>query len=122
MASGPEVIAKLCSTQLSMKFITLIKLKCRKINTFFAFKLTDIIFIMLVNVKVPTIVGILTLMSMINFMLHLGEHEKSCIISGPDCLCDVHAQVISGQCPIIPGYLVSAQLSLGMHLWEITLS
>ena len=67
---------------------------------------------MLINVKVPTIVGILTLMSMINFMLHLGEHEESCIISGPDCLGDVHAQVISGQSPIIPG----------VGVWEITLS
>ena len=52
---------------------------------FFAFKLTDIIFIMLINVKVPTIVGILTLLSMINFMLHLGEHEKSCIILHTFC-------------------------------------
>ena len=32
---------------------------------------------MLINVKMPTIVGILTFMSMINFMLSSVEHEKS---------------------------------------------
>ena len=31
-----------------------------KIKTFPAFKLSDVIFIMLINVKMPTIVGILT--------------------------------------------------------------
>ena len=31
---------------------------------------------MLINVKMPTIVGILTFMSMINFMLSSVEHEK----------------------------------------------
>ena len=35
---------------------------------FLAFKLSDVAFIMLMNVKMPTIVGILTFMSMINFM------------------------------------------------------
>ena len=38
---------------------------------------------MLINVKMPTIVGILTLMSMINFVLSRVEHEKSFITSGP---------------------------------------
>ena len=37
---------------------------------------------MLINVKMPTIVGILTFMSMINFMLSGVEHKKSFIISG----------------------------------------
>ena len=37
---------------------------------------------MLINVKMPTIVGILTFMSRINFMLSLVEHEKSFITSG----------------------------------------
>ena len=37
---------------------------------------------MLINVKMPTIVGILTFMSMINFMLCWVEHEKSFITSG----------------------------------------
>ena len=37
---------------------------------FLAFKLSDVVFVMLVNVKMPTNtnVGILTLMSMMNFM------------------------------------------------------
>ena len=38
----------------------------------------------LINVKMPTIVGILTLMSRKNFMLSCVEHEKSFITSGPD--------------------------------------
>ena len=36
---------------------------------FLALSLSDVIFIMLINVKMRTIVGILTFMSMINFML-----------------------------------------------------
>ena len=54
-----------------------------KINTFLAYA----VFIMLTNVKMPTIVGILTFMSMINFMLIEVEHGKSFITSGPDCIC-----------------------------------
>ena len=34
-----------------------------KVKTFLAFKLSDVVFIMLINVKMPTIVGILTFMS-----------------------------------------------------------
>ena len=39
---------------------------------------------MLINVKMPTIVGILTFMIMINFMLSWVEHVKSFITSEPD--------------------------------------
>ena len=66
-SSGPEV-KKLfsCSTQLSTKFQLLIKLKYwQRI----ALSLSDVVFIMLIHVKMPTIVGILTFMSRINFML-----------------------------------------------------
>ena len=38
---------------------------------------------MFINVKMPTIVGILTFMSRKNFMLNSVEHEKSFITSGP---------------------------------------
>ena len=38
--------------------------------------LSDVVFIALINVKMPTIVGILTFMSRINFMISLVEHEK----------------------------------------------
>ena len=37
---------------------------------------------MLINVKMPTIVGILTFMSRINFLLSRVEHEKSFITLG----------------------------------------
>ena len=37
-------------------------------DNFFALKLLDIVFILLINVKMPTTVGILTFMSRINFM------------------------------------------------------
>ena len=40
-------------------------------------------FVLLINVKMPTIVGILTFMSRKNFMLKRVEHEKSFITSGP---------------------------------------
>ena len=41
------------------------------------------LFFPLINVKMPTIVGILTFMSRKNFMLSRVEHEKSFITSGP---------------------------------------
>ena len=40
-----------------------------------ALSLSDVIFIMLINVKMTTIVGILTFMSTINFELGSVEHE-----------------------------------------------
>ena len=56
-----------CSTQLSMiNCLSKLKIYTEKI---FAFKITNVVFIMLINVKMPTIIGILTFMSMINFML-----------------------------------------------------
>ena len=66
----PEVLKLIpCSTQLSMQFQLLIKTKLLKNKAFIAFELSDVVFIMLTNVKMPKIVGILTLISMINFML-----------------------------------------------------
>ena len=41
----------------------------KKVDFFIAFNLSDMLFILLINVKMPTIVGILTFMSRINFML-----------------------------------------------------
>ena len=67
---GLEVIKLFsCSTQMSMKFQLLIKLKYRQIKKFLALSLSDVVFIMLINVKIPTIVGILTFMSKIDFVL-----------------------------------------------------
>ena len=48
-----------------------------------AFSLSDVVFILLINVKMPTIVSILTFISSINFMLRRVKHEKSFIISVP---------------------------------------
>ena len=41
-------------------------LKYRQIEKFLALSHSDVVFIMLINVKMPTIVGILTFMSRIN--------------------------------------------------------
>ena len=59
-----------CSTQLSMEFQLLIKTKMlKKIITFLAFKHSNATFIVSINVKMPTNVGILTFLNMINVML-----------------------------------------------------
>ena len=58
-----------------MKFQLLIKLKYRQIKKFLALSLSDVVFIMLINVKMPTIGGILTFMR-INFVLSCVEYEK----------------------------------------------
>ena len=59
----------------------LLKTKMLK-HRLLAFKLSDAVYIMLINVKMSTFVGILTLMSMLNLMLNLVEHEKSLITLG----------------------------------------
>ena len=48
-----------------------------------ALSLSEFVFIKLINVKMPTIVGILIFMSKINFVLRCVEHEKSFITSRP---------------------------------------
>ena len=55
---GSKVI-KLSSflKQLNMKFQVLIKSKMLKVRIFHALKFSDAVFIMLINVKMPTIVG-----------------------------------------------------------------
>ena len=62
-----------CSTELSKKFQLLIKTKMLKTPIFLVFflkKNSDVVFIMLINdKKMPIIVGILTMISLINFML-----------------------------------------------------
>ena len=81
MLPGPYVIKLYsCSTQLSIEFQLLIKAKIptneevsslptnEEVSSFKSLKI-NVVFIMLINVKMPTIVGILTFMSRINFML-----------------------------------------------------
>ena len=66
---GPGVIKLFsCSTQLSTKFQLLIKTKILT-KKFLALSLSGVVFIKLINVKMPTVVGILTFMSRINFVL-----------------------------------------------------
>ena len=70
MITGPGVIKLFSySTQLSMKFQLLITTKILTNEEVFALSLSDVVFIMLINVKMPTIVGILTFMSRINLVL-----------------------------------------------------
>ena len=52
------------------------KTKLLENEDFLAFNFSDGVIIMLINVKMPTIVGILTFMSMINFMLNKGVTQK----------------------------------------------
>ena len=71
LCSGPEVTKLFsCSNQLSTEFQLLIQTKI-PINEEVSFsnKSLRCKLIMLINVKMPTIVGILTFMSRINFML-----------------------------------------------------
>ena len=118
--SGPGVIKLFsCSTQLSTKFQLLIKTKKKKkAKKFLALSVSDVVFILLIKVKMPTIVGILTFMSRINLVLSRVECEKSFITSGPellsisiqcvwklwrDCLCtDLSIRVFLGCLQSIP--------------------
>ena len=85
----PEVIKLFSrSTQMSTKFQLLIKTKIptnKEVTSFKSLRccIYPAHFILLINVKMPTIVGILTFMSRINFMLSLIEHEKNPTTSGP---------------------------------------
>ena len=53
------------------------KLKYWQIKKCIVLSFSDIVLIMLINVKMPTIVGILTFMNRINFVLTWVEHETS---------------------------------------------
>ena len=44
------------------------------------------LYFLFINVKMPTVVGILTFMNRKNFMLNSVEHENSFITSGPDVI------------------------------------
>ena len=66
----------------STKFQLLISTKIPT-KKFLALSLSDVVFIMLINVKMPTIVGVLTFMSKINFVPSGVEYEKSFITLGP---------------------------------------
>ena len=66
---GPEDIKHFsCSTQLSTKFQLLIKTEIPTNKEVSCLYPSEVVFIMLINVKMPTIVGILTFMSRMNFV------------------------------------------------------
>ena len=67
----------------SKSFILLINVKMPTIVGILTFMSKIKSFILLINVKMPTIVGTLTFMSKINFMLSCVEHGKRFITSGP---------------------------------------
>ena len=68
--SGPEVIKLFsCSTQLSIKLGMLKYINIKKFGFFSGSDKPRMLFFLLINVKMPTIVGILTSMSRKNFML-----------------------------------------------------
>ena len=58
-----------CSTQLSTNLQLLIKTKIPKVKKFHALSFSDVVFIILTDVKMQIIAGILTFMSRINFVL-----------------------------------------------------
>ena len=66
-----------------MKFELLINTEIAEIDGMFRFYHQSKAFILLIDNKMPTIVGILTFMSMKNFMLSRIEHEIFFITSGP---------------------------------------
>ena len=59
-----------------MRFQLLIGTKMLKIKTYLACKLPDDVYVMIIKVKMPTTVGILTFKSMINFVLVWVERGK----------------------------------------------
>ena len=62
-------------------------------NTIFlALNFSDVVFILLINVKMPTIVGILTFINRINFMLSSVENEK---VSRPGTIINIQSSLLS---------------------------
>ena len=63
----------------------LISIKYQQIQLFSGSDKPIMLFCLLINVKMPTIIGILTFMSRKKFMLSCLEYEMYFITSGPDC-------------------------------------
>ena len=68
-ARGYKTFFMLNSTEHEISTANKKKLKYRQMKTFLALSFSDVVFILLIDVKMPTIVGILTCMSRINFVL-----------------------------------------------------
>ena len=63
----------------------LISIKYQEIRLILGSDKHRMLFFLLINVKMPTIVGILTFLSRKNFIFSSFEHIKSFITFGPDC-------------------------------------
>ena len=82
LQAGPEVIKLFpCSAQLSIQFQMPISIK--KFSFFSGSDKLIMLFFLLINGKMPTTVGILTIISRKNVMLNSVEHEQSFITSWP---------------------------------------
>ena len=68
--AGPEVINLFMLNSAEHEILTALKVKsAEKIKIVLALKLSDVVFILLINVKMSAIIGILTFMNRVNFML-----------------------------------------------------
>ena len=76
MQSGPEVIKIFFMLNSIEHEVSIADKNIMLKKTFSAFKLSDVVLNMLIYVKMPPIVGILTFMSMISFMLSWVEYMK----------------------------------------------
>ena len=77
MQSGPEIIKLFsCSTQMSMKFVLQINLKLLTISNYCLLNKLSLKIPLLIDMKMPTIVGIFIFIRRDNFMLSRVEHEK----------------------------------------------
>ena len=62
----------------------LISIKYQEIRLFLGSDKSTMLFFRLMNVKMPTVIGILTFMNRKNFMLSWVEYENFFITSGPN--------------------------------------
>ena len=91
---------------------------------FLALSLSDVVFIMLINVKMPTIISVLTSISRIDFVISLVEHEKNFIASGQGLLIiDINTIFVEKTPQSHLSACCSKQLHLGLFcLYIISLS
>ena len=91
--------------------------KCKHIKKFSCFSDSDKLrMLFFLNVKMTTIVGILTLMSRKNFMLTRVEHEKSFITSGPGIVGLLYTRNPYSSCFIDFGMFLSTFLPKSTNL------
>ena len=99
-----------------MNFQLLIKTKILKIKSPVAFKLSDVVFIMLINVKMPTIVSILTFKSMI-FSCSVEFSIKSFIArSNIHSICRTNCRNIKAQYGIVTLWTLLSYLPYHFYL------